>query len=226
MCTIVCVHDPGRSLVVAANRDELLNRPFAPPRRWPDGFVAGVDLLAGGTWMGATAGGFFAGLTNVRPAGGADRLKRSRGSIVAAVLVAADPAAFLSALDPREYNPFHLLFGDATGLRVASAPPGAAALTIADVPAGVHVLPNGPLDGAGFPKVARARALADSDVPGLLADHALGAVDPFVSICVHTPFYGTRSSTILVLEPGRTARYQFAPGPPCVTGYDDVTALF
>src|SRR5262249_41207449 len=99
MCTIVVVHDPGRSLMVAANRAELLTRPSAPPQRFDGGFVAGVDLLAGGTWMGATARGAFAGLTNVRPVGGADRAKRSRGSIVAGVLAAADPAAFVRGLD-------------------------------------------------------------------------------------------------------------------------------
>jgi uncharacterized protein with NRDE domain len=224
VCTIVCIHDPGRSLVVAANRDENLARGYAPPRRLAPGIVAGVDLGAGGTWMGATARGFFAGLTNVRPLGGPDRGKRSRGEIVAAVLAADDPAAYLRALDPTRYNPFHLLFGDADRLRVASAPPGAAAVLVAEVPAGVHVLPNGPLDAPDFPKVARARALA-ADLPGLLADHALAAADPFSSICVHTPIYGTRSSTMLVLEPGRTASYRFAPGPPCVTGFEDVTAL-
>src|SRR5262249_23070406 len=119
---------------------------------------------------------------------------------------------------------FHLLFGDANLLRVASAPPGATAVTIEEVPPGVHVLPNGPLDASAFPKVARAKALA-LDLRALLADHALGANDPFASICVHTPIYGRRSSTILTLEPGRTARYEFAPGPPCLTAYDDVTSL-
>jgi uncharacterized protein with NRDE domain len=222
MCTIVCRFDPGRSLVVAANRDEVRARPYAPPRRWPAGFVAGVDLVAGGTWMGATAGGFFAGLTNVRTLGGSDRRRRSRGEVVAAVLAAADPDAVLAGLDAEAYNPFHLVYGDAARLRVASAV--ADAVTIADVPAGVHVLPNGPLDSADFPKVARARALAH-DLPALLADHGLAAADPFASICVHTPAYGTRSSTILTLGPGRTVSYRFAAGPPCQAGYDDVTDL-
>src|SRR5262249_26744359 len=161
-------------LVVAANRDELLARPYAPPRLLAPGILGGVDLLAGGTWMGATARGFFAGLTNVRPIGGADRGKRSRGEIVLAVLGADDPDGWLRALDPTAYNPFHLLYGDATALRVASAPPGATAVALDAVPAGVHVLPNGPLDAPTFPKVARARALA-GDLAALLADHSLGA---------------------------------------------------
>src|SRR5262249_22244341 len=126
--------------------------------------------------------------------------------------------------DPAAYNPFHLLFGDCEALWVASAVPGATRIAVVDVPAGVHVLPNGPLDAPAFPKVARARALA-GDLPAMLADHTLAAVDRFASICVPTPIYGTRSSTILELEPGRTARYRFAPGPPCVTDFDDVTAL-
>lgn len=45
------------------------------------------------------------------------------------------------------------------------------------------------------------------------------------ALCIHTPVYGTRSSTIAALAPGRVAHYLFAPGPPCTTPFDDYTAL-
>jgi hypothetical protein len=44
-------------------------------------------------------------------------------------------------------------------------------------------------------------------------------------VCVHTERYGTHSSTLLALDPGRVARYLFASGPPCRTTFEDVTDL-
>lgn len=73
MCTLIVLHRcvPGRPLVVAANRDEFLDRPAEEPalrssRTGP--IVAPLDLEAGGTWVGVSARGVFAGLTNLRPA--------------------------------------------------------------------------------------------------------------------------------------------------------------
>ena len=60
MCTVIVLAGtcPDRSLVVAANRDELFERPTAGPQRLGSGaIVSGVDLAAGGTWMGATDDG-------------------------------------------------------------------------------------------------------------------------------------------------------------------------
>ena len=45
------------------------------------------------------------------------------------------------------------------------------------------------------------------------------------ALCVHTPIYGTRSATILMLSAGRVERYLHAAGPPCRTPFDDVTEL-
>lgn len=73
MCTLIVLHRcvPDRPLVVAANRDEFLDRPAEGPalrssRTGP--IVAPLDLEAGGTWVGVSARGVFAGLTNLRPA--------------------------------------------------------------------------------------------------------------------------------------------------------------
>lgn len=72
MCTLIVLHRcvPDRPLVVAANRDEFLDRPSEEPalrssRTGP--IVAPLDLEAGGTWVGVSARGVFAGLTNLRP---------------------------------------------------------------------------------------------------------------------------------------------------------------
>ena len=60
-------------------------------------------------------------------------------------------------------------------------------------------------------------------LPGALGYYHGG--DPLRTIRVHTPLYGTSSLTMLALEPGRTREYWFAPGPPCVTPFSDVSRL-
>ena len=57
MCTLVLLRRPDHDwpIVVGANRDEMIDRPWLPPdRHWPDrgDIVAGQDLEAGGTWLG------------------------------------------------------------------------------------------------------------------------------------------------------------------------------
>jgi len=158
-------------------------------------------------------------------------------------------------LVPDEYNPFNLLFGDERELFVAYARRGADRMIVEDVADGVHVLPNDVLDSTAFAKVARVRAAVDardvahqtgdaltSALREILASHETAPLEaipdppassPFSrelaqrldAVCIHTPSYGTRSATIAVLEPGRVARYSFAPGPPCTAPFEDVTAL-
>ena len=72
MCTLIVLHRcvAGRPLVVAANRDEFLARPaediaIRPSRTGP--ILSPLDLEAGGTWLGLSQRGVFAGLTNLRP---------------------------------------------------------------------------------------------------------------------------------------------------------------
>ena len=57
MCTLIILRRPNHSwpLILAANRDEMLNRSSLPPdRHWTDRseVIAGRDELAGGTWLG------------------------------------------------------------------------------------------------------------------------------------------------------------------------------
>lgn len=43
------------------------------------------------------------------------------------------------------------------------------------------------------------------------------------AICIHTPVYGTSSSTILTFDQHRVRRYAFAHGAPCTHRYEDYT---
>ena len=131
MCTILIAKDlhPDWPVLIAANRDEFLNRPATGPQvlQHHPTIIGGRDLLAGGTWMGLTPQGFFAGITNQRTFGRNDPARKSRGQVVLRTLQHNQPATaatWLQTLRPDDYNPWNLLFGTATDLRVAYAHPG------------------------------------------------------------------------------------------------------
>ena len=115
MCLAVLGLDahPLFTLVIAANRDEHYDRATAPAQWWPEGWLAGRDLDAGGTWLGVNARGRWALLTNVR-----ESRRRpdapTRGALVTDVLAdARPPRDALAAWAPRvhDYNGFNLLAG-------------------------------------------------------------------------------------------------------------------
>ena len=86
---------PGTAwpLVLAANRDELASRPARPPaRHWPDRaeVVAGLDVQAGGSWLGINDHGVVAGVLNRTGTLGPAAGKRSRGELVLEALDHAD----------------------------------------------------------------------------------------------------------------------------------------
>jgi uncharacterized protein with NRDE domain len=90
MCLILFAYQvhPVYKLIVAANRDEFLQRPTAPAHYWEDhpNILAGRDLEKMGTWMGVTTGGRFAALTNYRDPKEVTEGKQSRGELVADAL--------------------------------------------------------------------------------------------------------------------------------------------
>lgn len=118
MCLIAfAVHTaPGCPLLIAANRDEFLERPTAALHRWrlEDGteIVGGRDLRDGGTWLGLNPQGRVAMLTNVRqPLAGSGA--RSRGELVTRWLQGdGDEERLAGAIDPAAYGGFNLVVGD------------------------------------------------------------------------------------------------------------------
>ncbi len=69
MCSVVILRRPGHDwpVILGANRDEMSERPWLPPgRHWPDRpwVVAGLDQLAGGSWLGLNDHGVVAGIMN------------------------------------------------------------------------------------------------------------------------------------------------------------------
>jgi uncharacterized protein with NRDE domain len=89
MCLVAFAVDHNRRfpLVIAANRDEFFKRAAARLAWWtPEAggpaILSGRDLEAGGTWMGLTAQGRLALVTNVRDPQNNDPAAPSRGQIV------------------------------------------------------------------------------------------------------------------------------------------------
>lgn len=103
-------------LVIAANRDEFLDRPTLPLARWHTDagaeIISGRDLRAGGTWLGVSPGGRVAMLTNVRepqPSSGG----KSRGELVLRWLEGRmDADRFMAQTDGTAYGGFNLVLGD------------------------------------------------------------------------------------------------------------------
>jgi uncharacterized protein with NRDE domain len=161
---------------------------------------------------------------------------------------------YLDTLPGDEFLPFNLLYGDAHTLRVAYARPGQKRLRREDVPPGIHVLPNDVLDSPELPKVERARLLAaqvakkpwpelEAGLKAVLADHVLPAPETvpapgggdglpgdflrqLQALCIHTGAgYGTRSSALVALAPGRVGHYLASDTAPCQGSWRDVTGL-
>jgi hypothetical protein len=111
---------PGHDwpLLLAANRDELKDRPWqAPGRHWPDRaeVTAGRDILADGTWLGINDWGVIAGVLNRPGSLGPKANKRSRGELPMEALDHAEAsvaAERLCAIDTSSYRSFNLVIAD------------------------------------------------------------------------------------------------------------------
>src|SRR6266571_566398 len=120
MCTLVILRRPEHDwpIIIGANRDEMIDRPAKPPgRHWPDRVevVAGLDLLAGGSWLGINDWGVVAAVLNRTGSLGPAAGLRSRGELVLEALDHADAvaaAAALTYLDPAAYRTFNLIVAD------------------------------------------------------------------------------------------------------------------
>ena len=166
MCTIAILLEVvvGAPLVVAANRDEFYARPTRPPERFEavgdaagTPIAGGVDVLSGGTWLAVRPDGRFAAVTNQRVLVPPQTGSRSRGLAVVELAAAADPEAYVAAIDPTMYASMNLVWGDARGASIAYAR-REGTLEIERLPPGIHVLCNDRLGAPGFPRGDRLRA--------------------------------------------------------------------
>jgi len=216
-------------LIIAANRDEFYERPTQSADFWPGtGLLAGQDLHQGGSWFGVSLQGRLAMVTNVRtPA--VESSARSRGHLVRDYLLSETPAErFIAEVvePPDRYPGFNLILGNLECLYFASNRSARRGV----IPRGIHGLSNASLD-TPWPKVERGRAelqqLLDSgqqDLLGglfaLLQDRTLAAdtdlPETGVSLAwertlsarfIRSQDYGTRASTLLLVDRQRQVRF-------------------
>ncbi|MBM3348020.1 MAG: NRDE family protein, partial [Betaproteobacteria bacterium] len=215
---------PGVPLLVAANRDEYYARPARQAAFWEDhpSVLAGRDLQAGGTWLGVSASGRFAAVTNFRGTPGAAPGGPSRGELVTAFLSGRRSArSFTQSLEKtgNRYAGFCMLASDGEALYFYSNQEHKAAV----VAPGVHGLSNHLLD-TPWPKVVKGRAglqgllaqpFSDADYLDLMDDTVPAAekslpesnLDPawersLSSLRIIAGSYGTRCSTVVRIDEG------------------------
>lgn len=237
MCTLAVSLGADRRwpVVVAANRDERLGRPAEgwALRDGPGGlrFAAPRDVEAGGTWIGVSAAGVVAALTNYHAPFDwyPDPRRRSRGELVPLALAAGGAAgarAALAALDPAAFNPFHLVVADADGALLWWYDGERSGLE--GLGAGLHLVTEGSPHGLGpRGEAVRARWPVDPSPARLREVLTLHAPAHPAPTCIHQdPRYGTRSAAVLRLTPGlRHAELYAADGRPCTAPLEDRSSL-
>lgn len=226
MCILLIAHetDPEYPLIVAANRDELYDRPASPAHWWPDAprVLAGRDRKAGGTWLGVSREGSFAALTNHWGGETMPADAPSRGLLVGNFLSSAKGAEeYLKEIqrDGSSYAGFNLVFGSSSQLFYYTnrSTDGTGPLST-----GIHCISNAVLD-TPWPKVVLAKKLlAEMIAAGELTAERLfdllnrseqeeeqkredlsderRRVLSRSSIRVFFPRFGTRSSTVILYK--------------------------
>ncbi len=246
LCTVVILRRPEHPwpVLIGANRDELIDRPWrAPGRHWPDRpeVVAGLDLLAGGSWLGLNDWGVAAAVLNRTGSLGPAPGRRSRGELVLEALDHADAIAAaeaLSHLDPASYRTFNLIVADerdAFWLRHA----GRARVEVHPLKEGLSLIAAGDIDDLGTRRLAlaapafRAWPAPDPDAgdwtgwESLLGSTRVPPGEPATAAMrFRTDGYGTVSSALIALPArdgaDRPAHFRFAGWQPEVTPWDEV----
>ncbi|SDO40761.1 NRDE family protein [Desulforhopalus singaporensis] len=221
---------PGVRLVVAANRDEFLDRPTVCLDVIDENrkILGGRDLRCGGTWLAVASGGRIGAITNYRDPSMTKENAPSRGDIILDFLrQKVSASVYLHKLHRRksEYNGFNLVLADDTGLWYYSN----ISCEIKQLFPGFYGLSNHLLD-TPWPKVERGKKmlrplmegvtqvdqksifhiLNDSCVPDFsrLPDTGVGPEWEKLlgTIFIDGPGYGTRSSAVVtVYESGRVS---------------------
>ncbi len=233
MCLVALAIDQSRRfpLIVASNRDEFYGRATArlawwTPQPGDPAVLSGRDLESGGTWMGLTAQGRLALVTNVRGGMATDPSAPTRGRIVTDWLAAReDTGDFWMRTALSGYNGFNLIAADFRrgecfwASNLAAHP--------RRLERGTYGLSNGTLD-APWPKVQMLKTRLDHAMRGetgidalaaelfaALADRELAADDELPQtgiprererllspafIRMPEANYGTRCSTLIITE--------------------------
>ena len=243
VCTILLawqnVNDAD--FVLAANRDEVIDRPAEPPlllSRDPP-IAGGRDLMAGGTWLAIAEGARVCAVTNRRVGTTGeivrDASRRSRGEIPVDALQRTEREipAFLAGLGPGRYNPVNVLYVSPT-LAIAASVDDTGPPRVTPLHIGLHVLTTGDVDDAYSEKnrwlytfADRTQKLAKNGFDleyafrDLMSRHDAPSDDPLDKVCIHGDVYGTVSATTVIAANGAVT-YRHAQGRPCNSPFTTV----
>lgn len=244
MCTVIVLHRPAHAwpLLIAANRDERLDRAWDPPAAWwPDHplVIGGRDRTAGGTWMALGPTGVAAAVLN-RPGslGPADG-KRSRGELPVMAARAATAAAAteaIAALPAAGWRPFNMVVGDrrqAFFLRGL----GQGRADVLPLPEGISMVtahdPNDPTSPRIRRHLPRFRATPPPDPSApdwsgwerLLADSGHGPEFGLAETLNVPPANGfaTVCASLLALGADGSRHWRFCPAPPDSAAFSPLT---
>lgn len=226
MCSIIIVRKK-EFFLLATNRDELLDRPSEGPKirkgkRFKN--FSPKDALKGGTWLGINEVGLFVGITN-RFVPQINKRLKSRGELTRMALDGQTPTEVISmfqAVDPTEYNPFHLVLANkqeafvlwSDGLKFHQEKLGE----------GFHIITESSFGAAENKRASyfekRLQELLKKDDPpledfkGLLGEK----IEPsFYGPCISMPEknYGTRSSLVFKIAAFEEENeFYYSDGPP------------
>ena len=234
MCTVVVAIRPSL-ILVAANRDERVDRPWDPPGRyWPDhpDTIAGRDRTAGGTWMGMNRHGVVAAVLNrpgtLGPAAG----KRSRGELPLLALdhpTAERAAQAIAELDAAAWRGFNMVLADRAGAifirglgrgrpQAESLPQGVSMITAHD--------PNdlsSPRTARHLPRfqAAEPNGIEDWDTWRTILADRNGESAEQINVVARGGF-GTVCASFVSLPVVDQPIWLFAPGPPDQAGFQPV----
>lgn len=216
-------------LCLISNRDEFYQRPTASLQQWADSpIIAGQDLQSGGTWMGITASGRWAIVTNFRDGQDKKTYPTSRGELIQQYLESTQtPIRFAQDLEKKQcdYAGFNLFVGDRQQA-VYMSNRGEAPQMLAK---GVYVTSNGLMTEHWektrhlrkrftqefLPMLQSHQPQADIDaavwdilederkvIPELLPNTGINAQmeELLSSIFIQSPVYGTRCSNFLQMK--------------------------
>ncbi|WP_416149776.1 NRDE family protein [Salipaludibacillus sp. HK11] len=206
--------------ILCANRDEFYHRQTKEAHFWDENplLLAGKDLEKGGTWLGLSASGELAALTNVRSGETSKSVSTSRGDIIAAYF--NDRNRFKRILKEKDtYDGFNLLYGNIRELTYTTNQP----YEDKKFKKGIHVLSNATLNSP-WPKAQKLEAdlqklqakneeemthylfdtlfqrerFTDQELPntgiGIDLERKLSPIH------IQTDEYGTKSSTVILIN--------------------------
>ncbi len=234
MCTVIILHRPADRwpVLIAANRDERLDRGWDPPAAWWDdtAIIGGRDRSAGGSWMALGGSGVVAAVLNRPGSLGPAEGKRSRGElpILAAGAPSAESAAdMITRLPAGEWRPFNMVIADSRGA-VFLRGTGEGAVEKAALAEGLSMVtaldPNdlaSPRTRRHLPRF-RATLPPDPDADDWSAWQALlsdSGFDPDIGLAETlnvppTNGFGTVSSSLVALGADGARHWHFCAGPP------------